>query len=124
VRIPVIVMGELEGLSRTRDPEASSPEHAAIVREASRTALAWIRDKQPNVKCVTTKGKAALCFYGRKVLGIRIRRIRMFFGLPDPSVSITQRYGSGSGSISQRYESGSATKCHVSPAVDFIYKKK
>ncbi len=59
-------MGELEGLSRTRDPEASSPEHAAIVREASRSALAWIRDKQPNVKCVTTKGEAALCFYDWK----------------------------------------------------------
>ena len=39
MRIPVIVMGELEGLGKMKDHEASSPEHAATVREASRAAL-------------------------------------------------------------------------------------
>ena len=53
----MIVMGELEGLGKMKDHEASSPEHAATVREASRAALTWIREKHTNVKCVTTKGE-------------------------------------------------------------------
>jgi hypothetical protein len=57
VRIPVIVVGELEGLIKIKDHESSSPEHAATVREASKAALSWIREKHPNVKCVTTKGE-------------------------------------------------------------------
>ncbi len=52
-------MGELEGLSRIKDHEVSSSEHAATVREASRSALAWIKEKHPNVKCVTTKGESS-----------------------------------------------------------------
>ena len=52
----VVVLGELEGLSKSRD-NSDRPEHAAMLRENSKQALAWIKEKHQNVKCVTTKGQ-------------------------------------------------------------------
>ena len=55
LRVPVVVLGELEGLGKGRHlPDR--PEHAAITREKSRSALDWIKEKPANLKCVTTKG--------------------------------------------------------------------
>jgi len=55
IRVPLVVLGELEGLSKSREG-SERPEHASMLRENSRAALAWIKDKPNNVKCVTTKG--------------------------------------------------------------------
>lgn len=55
IRVPVVVLGELEGLCKSKD-SVERPEHAAMLRENSRAALAWIRERPANVKCVTTKG--------------------------------------------------------------------
>eukprot|EP00088_Acartia_fossae_P052586 TRINITY_DN5945_c0_g1_i2.p1 TRINITY_DN5945_c0_g1~~TRINITY_DN5945_c0_g1_i2.p1 ORF type:complete len:1186 (-),score=351.14 TRINITY_DN5945_c0_g1_i2:275-3715(-) len=55
IRVSVVVLGELEGLSKSRD-NSDRPEHAAMLRENSKQALAWIKEKHQNVKCVTTKG--------------------------------------------------------------------
>ena len=40
--------------------ESDSAEHLAQVRGISRAALAWLRDKPINTKCVTSKGKLIL----------------------------------------------------------------
>jgi len=59
IRIPTTVVIELEGLSKSGDgnrSETDSVEHLAHVRENSRAALAWLRDKPVNTKCVTSKG--------------------------------------------------------------------
>jgi len=50
VRVPTTVLVELEGLSK--ESGRSSPE----LRENSRAAVSWLRDKPTNTKCVTTKG--------------------------------------------------------------------
>jgi len=55
VRIPIVVLGELEGLCKSKD-FADRPDHGAMLRENSKAALVWIKDKPQNVKCVTTKG--------------------------------------------------------------------
>ena len=55
MRVPIVVLGELEGLCKSKD-SADRPEHGQMLRENSRAALAWLRDKPQNVKCVTTKG--------------------------------------------------------------------
>lgn len=55
LRVPVVVLQELEGLGKSRD-NSDRPEHAAMLRENSKVALAWIKEKPQNVKCVTTKG--------------------------------------------------------------------
>ncbi|CAO1399696.1 unnamed protein product [Diamesa serratosioi] len=83
--IPIIVINELEGLSRGIKPLHSStmmvvhpltqqmqhcstqsvpfrrgdrndPNHAAMVAEASKQALSFLKSKNPAVKCVTAKG--------------------------------------------------------------------
>ena len=36
--------------------ESDSAEHMALVRDNSRAALAWLRDKPDNTKGVTSKG--------------------------------------------------------------------
>ena len=55
----VVVLGELEGLTKSRD-QTERPEHAAMLRQNSKAALTWIREKPANVKCVTTKGKECI----------------------------------------------------------------
>ena len=52
----VVVVGELEGLSKSKEM-VDRPEHAAMLRDNSKAALAWIRERPLNVKVVTTKGK-------------------------------------------------------------------
>jgi len=59
IRIPTTVVIELEGLAKSGSgirTESDSAEHIAEVRDNSRTALAWLREKPSNIKCVTTKG--------------------------------------------------------------------
>lgn len=51
----VVVVGELEGLSKSKEM-VDRPEHAAMLRDNSKAALAWIRERPLNVKVVTTKG--------------------------------------------------------------------
>ena len=51
----VIVVGELEGLSKSKEM-VDRAEHAAMLRNNSKAALEWIRERPPNVKVVTTKG--------------------------------------------------------------------
>lgn len=51
----MVVLGELEGLTKSKEM-VDRPEHAAMLRENSKAALTWIREKPANVKCVTTKG--------------------------------------------------------------------
>jgi hypothetical protein len=46
VRIPTTVVVELEGLAKAVDP----------VRSLALAALAWLRDRPRNTKCVTSKG--------------------------------------------------------------------
>ena len=53
--IPIVVLGELEGLCKSKD-YSDRPEHGAMLRENSKLALIWIRSKPKNVKCATTKG--------------------------------------------------------------------
>ena len=55
MRVPVVVLGELEGLGKSKE-QVDRPEHAAMLRENSTAALSWIREKPNNLKCVTTKG--------------------------------------------------------------------
>jgi len=55
IRVSVVVLGELEGLTKSKEM-IDRPEHAAMLRENSKAALTWIREKPANVKCVTTKG--------------------------------------------------------------------
>jgi hypothetical protein len=55
IRVSVVVLGELEGLTKSKEM-VDRPEHAAMLRENSKAALTWIREKPANVKCVTTKG--------------------------------------------------------------------
>ena len=55
LRVPVVVLGELEGLGKGRHL-TDRPEHAALTREKSRAALDWVKEKPANLKCVTTKG--------------------------------------------------------------------
>ena len=43
---------ELEGLGKAGSSEEG---HAVTVRDNSQAALAWLRDKPLNTKCVTTK---------------------------------------------------------------------
>jgi len=59
IRVPTTVVIELEGLSKSDSGnrcETDSAEHLAMVRENSRAALTWLRDKPTNTKCVTSKG--------------------------------------------------------------------
>ena len=55
MRVPLVVLGELEGLCKSKE-QVDRPEHAAMLRENSTAALSWIREKPNNLKCVTTKG--------------------------------------------------------------------
>ena len=63
IRLPTTVILELEGLARAGTMTAETPDrHAAKVRDNSAAALAWVRDKPHNTKCVTTKGSVLNSF--------------------------------------------------------------
>jgi protein SMG6 len=60
--VPIVVLSELEGLSRGgKSPTPSTrsaldPQHVRKVAQAAKRALVYLKSKPPAVKCVTTKG--------------------------------------------------------------------
>ena len=58
-RIPTTVVLELEGLGKAGSDE---DKHALTVRDNCHAALAWLRDKPHNTKCVTSKGSVLNSF--------------------------------------------------------------
>ena len=59
MRVPVVVVNELDGLSKVatgRGQDHQTLEHQGVVRDKARTALAWLRERPAHVKCVTSKG--------------------------------------------------------------------
>jgi len=57
LRVPQVVISELEGLAKGGQTASDrGPEHVAMVRDSSRAALSWLKDKPQNTKCVTSKG--------------------------------------------------------------------
>ncbi|KAI4500594.1 hypothetical protein M0802_004186 [Mischocyttarus mexicanus] len=62
--VPLVVLNELEGLTRGADardcPPASratlNPEHIARVAESAKAALAFARSRNPAIRCLTTRG--------------------------------------------------------------------
>ena len=59
MRVPVVVVNELDGLSKVatgRGQDHQTLEHQGMVRDKARTALAWLRERPAHVKCVTSKG--------------------------------------------------------------------
>ncbi len=65
VRVPLVVLNELDGLSRGPAASAtkySSQEHAAMVQENARRALVFLRERPPNTKCLTSRGNLVASF--------------------------------------------------------------
>ena len=57
LRVPVVVLKELDGLAKgARPAKYSSPEHAAMVAENARHALSFLKERPPNTRCVTSRG--------------------------------------------------------------------
>lgn len=57
LRVPLVVLGELDGLAKgARPAKYASQEHAAMVAENARLALDFLRERPPNTKCVTSRG--------------------------------------------------------------------
>lgn len=58
IRVPLVVMTELEGLAKGAHPHKySSQDHAMMVSENARRALQFLHDhRHPSIKCVTSKG--------------------------------------------------------------------
>merc|ERR1712223_322641 len=60
LRVPLVVLNELDGLAKGMKNGQSikhdDPEHVTKIDEKSKLALAFIRDRQINTKCVTYKG--------------------------------------------------------------------
>ncbi|XP_030746868.1 uncharacterized protein LOC115875527 isoform X2 [Sitophilus oryzae] len=62
VMVPIVVLSELEGLSKgtpstkVRGLSVPNAEHAQKVAQASRLALDFLKKRHPSVKCVTTRG--------------------------------------------------------------------
>ncbi|XP_024081331.1 telomerase-binding protein EST1A isoform X2 [Cimex lectularius] len=59
IMVPLIVMNELEGLSRGCKPSQSAL-HSVMVRETARDAMALFQKKHPALRCVTTKGSVLI----------------------------------------------------------------
>ncbi|XP_073972524.1 smg6 nonsense mediated mRNA decay factor isoform X3 [Rhodnius prolixus] len=53
--VPLVVVNELEGLSRGCKPSQSAM-HSAMVRETARAAMTILQNKHPALRCVTTRG--------------------------------------------------------------------
>ncbi len=56
LRIPLVVLNELDGLSRGTAAKYPSHDHAFMVQESARRALGYLRERPPNTKCLTSKG--------------------------------------------------------------------
>ncbi|XP_059096811.1 telomerase-binding protein EST1A-like isoform X1 [Tigriopus californicus] len=58
IRVPLVVLTELEGLAKGAHPHKyASHGHAVMVSENARRALQFLHDhRQPSIKCVTSKG--------------------------------------------------------------------
>ena len=57
IRVPLVVLKELDGLAKGARPDKySSPEYAAMVAENARQALSFLKDRPVNTRCVTSKG--------------------------------------------------------------------
>lgn len=58
MRVPLVVLKELDGLAKgaARSAKYGNLEHAAMVAENARLALAFLKDRPPNTKCVTSRG--------------------------------------------------------------------
>jgi len=57
LRVPVVVLKELDGLAKgSRPAKYASPEHAAMVAENARHALSFLKERPPNTRCVTSRG--------------------------------------------------------------------
>ncbi|XP_012273002.1 telomerase-binding protein EST1A isoform X2 [Orussus abietinus] len=62
--VPLVVLNELEGLTRGASPRncppasraSLDPEHVARVAENAKSALAFARSRNPAIKCLTTRG--------------------------------------------------------------------
>ncbi|KAJ8680346.1 hypothetical protein QAD02_016133, partial [Eretmocerus hayati] len=62
--VPIVVLNELEGLSRGADLRdcgptsraALNPEHVARVAENAKAGLAFARSRNPAIRCLTTRG--------------------------------------------------------------------
>ena len=57
IRVPLVVLKELDGLAKGARPDKySSPEYAAMVAENARQALTFLKDRPANTRCVTSRG--------------------------------------------------------------------
>ncbi|XP_040571639.1 telomerase-binding protein EST1A [Lepeophtheirus salmonis] len=57
LRVPLVVLNELDGLSKgARPSKYSSQEHANMVSDNARRALNFLRNRPRNTKCVTSRG--------------------------------------------------------------------
>ena len=60
LRVPVIVLKELDGLAKDHKTHKlakyKAPEHIAMVSENARQALSFLKDRPPNTRCVTSRG--------------------------------------------------------------------
>ena len=57
LRVPIVVLKELDGLAKgARPAKYASPEHAAMVAENARHALTFLKNRPANTRCVTSRG--------------------------------------------------------------------
>ena len=60
LRVPLVVLNELDGLAKGMKNGQSikhdDPEHVTMIAEKAKLALAFLRDRPMNTKCVTYKG--------------------------------------------------------------------
>ncbi len=62
LRVPLVVLNELDGLSRGggggggAQSKYASREHAERVQDSAKRAVAYLRDRPANTKCVTSRG--------------------------------------------------------------------
>jgi len=57
IRVPLVVVNELDGLAKdVRPSKYSTHEHALMVSENARRALKFLKDRPTNIKCITARG--------------------------------------------------------------------
>lgn len=60
LRVPLVVLNELDGLAKGvklgQSIKYDDPDHVAMTAESAQLALAFLRDRPTNTKCVTSKG--------------------------------------------------------------------
>ena len=66
LRVPLVVLNELDGLAKgikpAHSPNFKDKEHAEMVAEKAKLALQFLRDRPVNTKCVTSKGTILASF--------------------------------------------------------------